>query len=231
MFRPRYTGQACCTQVRGISEQCTACLEQVPHPAKHAPQLSGYQKLRGLHAACRSRAAQGQAPEARKAPQHSVATKKRRRQATSTAKKVTGRRPTRAVLKPGDNPRQATWVPPVSPYGLIEEQLYDDPWKLLVACMLLNVTSGKAVSIRGAVLAVRDSYAWTLHAARCDFWHVGGEGSGAGSQWWLSWWPAQYNLRLLCARQPHQQPESLHVDPCDCWQGREALSSTHSHCA
>ena len=95
-----------------------------------------------------------------------MATAKRRRRAAGTAKKATGSRPTRAVLKPGDNPRQATWVPPVSPYGLIEEQLYDDPWKLLVACMLLNVTSGKAVSLRGVVLAVRDSCAWTLHAAR-----------------------------------------------------------------
>ena len=79
-----------------------------------------------------------------------MATAKRRRRAAGTAKKATGSRPSRAVLRPGDNPRQATWVPPVSPYGLIEEQLYDDPWKLLVACMLLNVTSGKAVSLKGA---------------------------------------------------------------------------------
>jgi hypothetical protein len=26
-----------------------------------------------------------------------------------------------------------------------EEELFDDPWKLLVACMLLNKTSGKQV--------------------------------------------------------------------------------------
>lgn len=36
-----------------------------------------------------------------------------------------------------------TWVPPVSPYGLIQEKLYKDPWKLLVACMLLNKTAGQ----------------------------------------------------------------------------------------
>jgi len=35
------------------------------------------------------------------------------------------------------------WVPPVSPYGLIQEQLYQDPWKVLVACMLLNKTGGR----------------------------------------------------------------------------------------
>jgi methyl-CpG-binding domain protein 4 len=43
------------------------------------------------------------------------------------------------------NPRIATWQPPVSPYGLLEEELYDNPWKLLVACLLLNKTSGTQV--------------------------------------------------------------------------------------
>lgn len=35
------------------------------------------------------------------------------------------------------------FVPPVSPYGLIQEHLYEDPWKVLVACMLLNKTGGR----------------------------------------------------------------------------------------
>ena len=39
-----------------------------------------------------------------------------------------------------------SWQPPVSPYGLIQESLWRVPWKLLVACMLLNRTSGFAVS-------------------------------------------------------------------------------------
>ncbi|PSC75056.1 methyl-binding domain 4 [Micractinium conductrix] len=43
------------------------------------------------------------------------------------------------------DPRLCLWEPPVSPYGLLEEELYDDPWKLLVACMLLNKTSGAQV--------------------------------------------------------------------------------------
>lgn len=42
-------------------------------------------------------------------------------------------------------PLQEDWIPPASVYGLIEEQLYEDPWKLLVACMLLNKTSSKQV--------------------------------------------------------------------------------------
>lgn len=33
----------------------------------------------------------------------------------------------------------------MSPYGLLEEELYDDPWKLLTACMLLNKTTGTQV--------------------------------------------------------------------------------------
>jgi methyl-CpG-binding domain protein 4 len=35
------------------------------------------------------------------------------------------------------------WVPPKSPYNLIQESLYDDPWKLLIATIFLNKTSGK----------------------------------------------------------------------------------------
>ena len=43
------------------------------------------------------------------------------------------------------DPRVSTWDPPVSLYGLIEEVVYKDPWRLLLACMLLNKTSGKQV--------------------------------------------------------------------------------------
>ena len=45
----------------------------------------------------------------------------------------------------GGNPREHTWDPPASPFSLIEEVLYQDPWRLLLACMLLNKTSGRAV--------------------------------------------------------------------------------------
>lgn len=83
-----------------------------------------------------------QAPEALAAPRHKVAMQKRRSQKRATAKKASK---TRAFAQPGTDPRKALWTPPVSPYGLIEEYLYDDPWKLLVACMLLNVTAGKQV--------------------------------------------------------------------------------------
>ncbi|KAL4203190.1 hypothetical protein AMTRI_Chr01g126670 [Amborella trichopoda] len=34
------------------------------------------------------------------------------------------------------------WVPPPSPFGLMQEKYYNDPWKVLVICMFLNKTSG-----------------------------------------------------------------------------------------
>ena len=33
------------------------------------------------------------------------------------------------------------WSPPRSPFGLLEEILWSDEWKLLVACMMLNCTT------------------------------------------------------------------------------------------
>uniref|UniRef100_A0A3B4AKD1 Methyl-CpG-binding domain protein 4 n=1 Tax=Periophthalmus magnuspinnatus TaxID=409849 RepID=A0A3B4AKD1_9GOBI len=35
------------------------------------------------------------------------------------------------------------WTPPRSPFNLVQETLFHDPWKLLVATIFLNKTSGK----------------------------------------------------------------------------------------
>ncbi|KAL5013983.1 hypothetical protein ScPMuIL_008253 [Solemya velum] len=40
--------------------------------------------------------------------------------------------------------RDTKWTPPKSPYGLIQESLFHDPWKLLIATIFLNRTTGKA---------------------------------------------------------------------------------------
>jgi len=32
------------------------------------------------------------------------------------------------------------WAPPRSPYNLIQEHLWHDPWKLFVACIFCNLT-------------------------------------------------------------------------------------------
>jgi len=37
----------------------------------------------------------------------------------------------------------AKWTPPRSPFNLIQESLYHDPWKLLIATIFLNKTSGR----------------------------------------------------------------------------------------
>jgi hypothetical protein len=44
--------------------------------------------------------------------------------------------PGRLRLPPG-------WAPPRSPYSLIEEWLWNQPWRMLVACILLNKTTAK----------------------------------------------------------------------------------------
>jgi len=33
-----------------------------------------------------------------------------------------------------------TWIPPKSPYNLIQEHLWNDPWKIFVACIFCNLT-------------------------------------------------------------------------------------------
>ena len=38
--------------------------------------------------------------------------------------------------------RQLDWFPPRSPYNLVQESLFHDPWKLLVATIFLNRTTG-----------------------------------------------------------------------------------------
>ena len=35
------------------------------------------------------------------------------------------------------------WIPPKSPFNLIQESLFHDPWKLLISTIFLNKTSGK----------------------------------------------------------------------------------------
>ncbi|BFI31270.1 methyl-CpG-binding domain protein 4 [Marchantia polymorpha subsp. ruderalis] len=46
-------------------------------------------------------------------------------------------------LCPGSSIRNENWEPPPSPFGLIQESLYKDPWKVLLSCMLLNKTAGR----------------------------------------------------------------------------------------
>lgn len=55
------------------------------------------------------------------------------------------RRAPRLHTGPGPPRRKAfrKWTPPRSPYNLVQETLFHDPWRLLVATIFLNKTSGQ----------------------------------------------------------------------------------------
>ena len=36
--------------------------------------------------------------------------------------------------------KTSKWVPPKSPHNLIQEQLWEDPWKIFVVCIFCNLT-------------------------------------------------------------------------------------------
>ncbi|XP_075039815.1 methyl-CpG-binding domain protein 4 [Mixophyes fleayi] len=50
---------------------------------------------------------------------------------------------TKEALVPPRRKAFAKWTPPRSPFNLVQETLFHDPWKLLLATIFLNKTSGK----------------------------------------------------------------------------------------
>ncbi|XP_030588635.1 methyl-CpG-binding domain protein 4 [Archocentrus centrarchus] len=52
-------------------------------------------------------------------------------------------KPSRDGLSPPRRKAFKKWTPPRSPFNLVQETLFHDPWKLLVATIFLNKTSGK----------------------------------------------------------------------------------------
>ncbi|XP_022354208.1 methyl-CpG-binding domain protein 4 isoform X6 [Enhydra lutris kenyoni] len=49
----------------------------------------------------------------------------------------------REALSPPRRKAFKKWTPPRSPFNLVQETLFHDPWKLLIATIFLNRTSGK----------------------------------------------------------------------------------------
>lgn len=41
--------------------------------------------------------------------------------------------------------QELSWIPPRSPHALIQESLWHDEWRVLVSCLLLNLTTRKQV--------------------------------------------------------------------------------------
>ncbi|XP_078517815.1 methyl-CpG-binding domain protein 4 isoform X2 [Lissotriton helveticus] len=50
---------------------------------------------------------------------------------------------TEGGLRPPRRKAFSKWTPPRSPFNLVQETLFHDPWKLLIATIFLNKTSGK----------------------------------------------------------------------------------------
>tara|TARA_Y100000034_G_scaffold132067_1_gene194194 strand:- start:294 stop:749 length:456 start_codon:yes stop_codon:yes gene_type:complete len=42
-------------------------------------------------------------------------------------------------------PAETAWIPPKSPWNLVQEPYFGDEWKILVCCILLNLTTHKQV--------------------------------------------------------------------------------------
>ena len=76
-----------------------------------------------------------------------------------------------AGLQAAGDARVAVWEPPASPFGLIEEELYGDPWRLLTACILLNKTSITQVGERACrpVCCAAFRLGVLLHPVRAHF--------------------------------------------------------------
>ncbi|XP_037539891.1 methyl-CpG-binding domain protein 4 [Nematolebias whitei] len=53
------------------------------------------------------------------------------------------RKPLKDGLSPPRRKALRKWTPPRSPFNLVQETLFHDPWKLLVATIFLNKTSGR----------------------------------------------------------------------------------------
>ncbi|KAM9351127.1 methyl-CpG-binding domain protein 4 isoform 2-T2 [Symphorus nematophorus] len=57
------------------------------------------------------------------------------------------KKPPADVLSPPRRKAFKKWTPPRSPYNLVQETLFHDPWKLLVATIFLNKTSKMAIPV------------------------------------------------------------------------------------
>ncbi|XP_070594410.1 LOW QUALITY PROTEIN: methyl-CpG-binding domain protein 4 [Erythrolamprus reginae] len=76
-----------------------------------------------------------------------TSTKKSRTRRTQVERQKTSPYFSRKLIKEAPSPprRKAfrKWTPPRSPFNLVQETLFHDPWKLLIATIFLNKTSGK----------------------------------------------------------------------------------------
>jgi len=63
-----------------------------------------------------------------------------------------------------------SWIPPKSPYNLLQEQLYDNPWKIFVCCIFCNLT--KRVHAEPYFWEVLERWPRPEYLARADFFEL-----------------------------------------------------------
>ena len=69
---------------------------------------------------------------------------------------------------PGRTRLPVGWHPPRSPYSLIEEWLWNQPWRMLIACILLNKTTAKQLLNNQVLQRVIDRWPSPGEMARAD---------------------------------------------------------------
>lgn len=99
----------------------------------------------------KSKLARKQTPGTSKHPKLSTK-RKSRKSKTSRLTKTPHTAVSSNYFKASDQPYKSkfvpNWIPPKSPFNLIQESLFHDPWKLLIATIFLNRTSGgKAIPV------------------------------------------------------------------------------------
>ena len=64
------------------------------------------------------------------------------------------------------NVENTEWAPPRSPYDLIQEHLWEDPWKIFVACIFCNLT--RRVDAEPYIWLFFEKYPTALKASQAD---------------------------------------------------------------
>jgi len=59
-----------------------------------------------------------------------------------------------------------TWKPPKSPHGLLQEDLWPNEWRILISCLLLNLTTRKQVD--GVIFDLFERYSTPMSLLNAD---------------------------------------------------------------
>ncbi|OEL17605.1 Methyl-CpG-binding domain protein 4-like protein, partial [Dichanthelium oligosanthes] len=125
-----------------------------PPPRDHPPSLSSQLTANVTFMAAKTTISTTKQPRSASAsgPKEEVKVKEKKRPEKKMSRIMTPRKPSpvlRAAEKLSDKylrlPLNQLVPPPPSPHKLLQERYADDPWKVIVICMLLNLTQGKQV--------------------------------------------------------------------------------------